>query len=57
MLAVDSPSTQQYRTDHRSIYMYNADVDRFEKVQMLDALKNCFRWDDDSKDGLVDGLR
>lgn len=55
MLAVDSPSTQQYRTDHRSIYMYNADVDRFEKVQMLDALKNCFRWDDDSTDGLVDG--
>ena len=54
MLAVDSPSTQQYRTEQRSIYMYNADVDRFEKVQMLDALKNCFRWDD-SEDGLVDG--
>ena len=36
MLAVDSPSTQQYRTEQRSIYMYNADVDRFEKVQMLE---------------------
>lgn len=55
MLAVDSPSTQQYRTDHRSIYMYNADVDRFEKVQMIDALKNCFRWDPESDDGRVDG--
>ena len=48
MLAHDAPDGEDYRTDHRSIFIYNADVDRFEKVQVEDALDNCFRW---SKDG------
>lgn len=44
MLAHDSPSSQQYKTDHRSIFIYNCDVDRFEKIQITDAIDNCFRW-------------
>ena len=34
-----------YKTDHRSIYIFNMDVDRFEKVHMEDAIENCFRFD------------
>lgn len=34
----------QYRSDHRSIYIYNADVDRFEKIQLEEALDSCFRF-------------
>lgn len=45
MLAHDSPSSQQYKTDHRAIFIYNMDVDRFEKIQIEDAIKNCFRFD------------
>lgn len=51
MLSHDSPSTQQYKTDHRSIYIYNCDVDRFEKIQITDAIDNCFRFNN----GVVDG--
>lgn len=52
MLAHDSPSSQQYKTDHRSIFIFNCDVDRFEKIQITDAIDNCFRW---GGDGVVDG--
>lgn len=52
MLAHDSPSSQQYKTDHRAIFIYNMDVDRFEKVQIEDAINNCFRW---GADGVPDG--
>ena len=52
MLSHDSPSSQQYKTDHRSIFIYNCDVDRFEKVQITDAIDNCFRW---GVDGIPDG--
>ena len=52
MLAHDSPSSQQYKTDHRAIFIYNMDVDRFEKVQIEDAINNCFRW---GGDGVPDG--
>ena len=34
-----------YKTDHRSIYIFNMDVDRFEKIHMEDAIENCFRFD------------
>ena len=52
MLAHDSPSSQQYKTDHRSIFIFNCDVDRFEKIQINDAIDNCFRW---GMDGIPDG--
>ena len=55
MLVTDSPKQSAmsgYRTDHRSIFIYNCDVDRFEKVQITDAIDNCFRW---GADGLPDG--
>lgn len=47
MLCQDQPSAQTYRTDHRSIYIFNMDVDRFEKIQIEDAIDNCFRWGED----------
>jgi hypothetical protein len=56
MLVTDSPkqsAVSGYRTDQRSIFIYNCDVDRFEKVQITDAIDNCFRWDKDT--GLPDG--
>ena len=34
-----------YKTDHRSIYIFNMDVDRFEKIHIEDAIENCFRFD------------
>ncbi|MAU14017.1 MAG: hypothetical protein CMH46_00570 [Muricauda sp.] len=43
--SLDAPGTFQYRSDHRSIYIYNADVDRFEKIQLEEALDSCFRFD------------
>lgn len=55
MLVTDSPkqsAVSGYRTDHRSIFIYNCDVDRFEKVQITDAIDNCFRW---GADGAPDG--
>jgi len=39
-----------YKTDHRSIYIFNMDVDRFEKIHIEDAIENCFRFDD-ARDG------
>ena len=33
-----------YRSDHRSIFIYNADVDRFEKITLDQALDGCFRF-------------
>ena len=52
LLSHDSPSSQQYKTDHRSIFIYNCDVDRFEKVQITDAIDNCFRF---ATSGVPDG--
>lgn len=43
--AVDDCS---YKTDHRSIWIYNMDVDRYEKVHITDAIENCFRFDEDT---------
>ena len=56
MLSHDSPSSQEYKTDHRSIFIYNCDVDRFEKVQITDAIDNCFRFTDGFRPE-VDGRR
>ena len=39
----------KYKSDHRSIYIFNMDVDRFEKVHMEDAIDNCFRFADDAE--------
>ena len=43
--AVDDCS---YKTDHRSIWIYNMDVDRYEKVHITDAIENCFRFDEET---------
>ena len=43
--AVDSGA---YKTDHRSVWIFNMDVDRFEKVHITDAIENCFRFDADT---------
>ena len=37
----------QYRSDHRSIFIYNCDVDRFEKISLEQALDSCMRFDSD----------
>ena len=39
----------EYTTDSRSIYIFNMDLDRFEKVQIEDAIDNCFRFDKEAK--------
>ena len=39
----------KYKTDHRSIYIFNMDVDRFEKVHIEDAIDNCFRFADNAE--------
>ena len=36
----------EYRSDHRSIYIYNCDIDRFEKISLEQALDSCMRFDD-----------
>ncbi len=41
-----SKNAGEYRTDHRSIYIYNCDVDRFEKIGLEQALDSCMRFDD-----------
>lgn len=42
--SLDAPGNQ-YRSDHRSIFIYNCDVDRFEKISLEEALDSCFRFD------------
>ena len=37
----------EYRSDHRSIYIYNCDIDRFEKIGLDQALDSCMRFDSD----------
>jgi len=37
----------EYRSDHRSIYIYNCDIDRFEKIGLEQALDSCMRFDSD----------
>ena len=44
--AVDDCS---YKTDHRSIFIFNMDVDRFEKIHIEDAIDNCFRFADNAE--------
>ena len=39
----------KYKTDHRSIYIFNMDVDRFEKIHIEDAIDNCFRFADNAE--------
>jgi hypothetical protein len=39
-----SLDAKAYKSDHRSIYIYNADVDRFEKIALEEALDSCFRF-------------
>jgi len=48
------PSTlKEYNSDMRSIYIYSMDSDRFEKITLVDALRNCGRFDnpEDACDG------
>ena len=37
---------EAYRSEHRSIFIYNCDVDRFEKIGLEEALGACMRFDD-----------
>ena len=53
MLAHSSPANTPYTSDHRSIYIFNMDVDRFEKIGLEECLDNCFRWDDSQGNGLA----
>ena len=41
-----SKNAAEYRSDHRSIYIYNCDIDRFEKIGLEQALESCMRFDD-----------
>lgn len=41
----DQPNAGAYRSDHRSIYIYNCDIDRFEKIGLDQALDSCMRFD------------
>ena len=43
----EQPKAASYRSDHRSIYIYNCDVDRFEKISLEEALDSCMRFDSD----------
>jgi len=43
----EQPGAKAYRSDHRSIYIYNCDVDRFEKISLEEALDSCMRFDSD----------
>jgi len=49
MLPHERPAVDDcgYKTDHRSIYIFNMDIDRFEKIHMEDAIDHCFRFDDE----------
>ena len=42
-------NAKSYRSDHRSIYIYNCDIDRFEKISLEQALDSCMRFDDTTK--------
>ena len=42
-----SKNAAEYRSDHRSIYIYNCDIDRFEKIGLEQALESCMRFDSD----------
>jgi hypothetical protein len=45
MLPHARPDKCNYTTDDRSIWIYNMNVDRFEKVQIEDAIKHSFRFE------------
>ena len=45
----EQPKAGAYRSDHRSIYIYNCDIDRFEKISIEQALDSCMRFDDTTK--------
>ena len=47
MLPHARPDPCTYTTDDRSIWIFNMEVDRFEKVHIEDCIKHCFRWNDD----------
>lgn len=49
MLPHERPAVDDcgYKTDHRSIFIFNMDIDRFEKIHMEDAIDHCFRFDDE----------
>jgi len=51
MLPFSRPKKCDYTTDARSIYIFNMDLDRFEKIHIEDAIDNCFRFDKDFMDG------
>lgn len=48
LLSHCSPTNTAYTSDHRSIYIFNMDVDRFEKIGLEECLNNCFRFDSSS---------
>ena len=45
----DCPDYSQYRTDHRSILMYNQDIDDMTKITLENAIENCGLWDENGE--------
>jgi len=41
----------EYSTDSRAIYIFNMELDRFEKIHISDAISHCFRFDKDIENG------
>lgn len=41
----------EYTTDSRAIYIFNMELDRFEKIHITDAIEHCFRFDKREPDG------
>lgn len=45
------PCENSYTTNDRNIYIYNMELDRYDKVNIEDCIDNCFRWAESDKVG------
>lgn len=46
---------ETYKSDHRSILVYNQDIDDMTKITLEDAIENCGIWDENGELRPVDG--
>ena len=46
------PCSDTYTTNDRNIYIYNMELDRYDKVLIEDCIDNCFRWENTHEDSL-----
>ena len=44
------PCSDTYTTNDRNIYIYNMELDRYDKVLIEDCIDNCFRWENTHED-------